>query len=163
MRAYSVCLFVFLAGYPAFAQESFLIRFGTERTWNGSASVTAGRIADLRPWQFDEADAIFGKNRWEITTKPDTYWHSPWERSLLGTKRQTKLTERGVLLTVEMTGPGAVSIETAQGNFEFTPASIPWEAPKTFLDGAVTVSRAPQPNRARIPGAQDYVTSLPAR
>ncbi|MCP5110280.1 MAG: hypothetical protein GY953_05550, partial [bacterium] len=126
---FRIILTVFLLSYPVLAEESFLIRFGAgdseAREWNGSVNVTGGRLVSVDPWQFDEADSLFGA-RWEASTKVDTYWHSPWERSLFGTKRQTKLSERGLILTVEMTGPGAVEINTTQGSFDFKPASIDW-------------------------------------
>ena len=108
----------------SFGAESFLIRFGVgdsaERDWRGSVSVQGGRVVSLRGWQFDQGDSIGEDQRgWKTTTKRDEYWHAPWERSLFGTKRQTKLSERGILLTLEMDGPGTVQLEPKNGSWTF--------------------------------------------
>ena len=152
----------------SFGAESFLIRFGVgdsaERDWRGSVSVEGGRVISLRGWQFDQGDSIAQDQRsWKTTTKRDEYWHAPWERSLFGTKRQPKLSERGVLLRVEMDGPGTVQLETRQGPAEFEPASLGWDSPKTFAGGSMVVSRTPAPARLEASGSEDYVDALLSR
>jgi len=106
--------------------------------------VENGHVADLRGWQFDAGDEVRSPLEWRTATVVDEYWYAPWERSLQGTKRRTKLSERGVLADLEMRGPGRVEVSTAQGDFAFDPASIGWARRVRFLEGAVEVSRAPE-------------------
>jgi hypothetical protein len=164
MPARYILLTLLLTTY-LLAEDTFLIRLGVSDTaatnWNGTATVRNGRLTDLRGWQFDGADAISADGRsWQATTALDEYWHAPWERSLFGTKRQTKISERGLILTVEMNGAGAVQLATPAGSIEFEPSSIAWNSPRTFAGGTVIVERTPAPARISAPGAQDYVTAL---
>ncbi len=168
MKQCCVVGLMFLVCAPLPAEESFLVRFGvgeaSERDWSGSVSVRGGRLADLKGWEFDEGESVSpGSASWQTATRQEEYWHSPWERSLFGTKRQTKLSERGVVLAVEMDGPGTVAVQTAQGSFEFAPAAMSWDSPQTFLGGSVVVSRAPSSRRIEGAGAEDYVAVLVAR
>ena len=150
--------------------ETFLIRFGVrgadELDWSGRLKVRNGRVAKLEGWQFAGDDEIISETEWKCATQRETYWYAPWERSLRGTKRREKLTPKGLVLHLAMAGPGKVEVETSEGKFEFAPAEIPWDRPKTFGAGTVVVSRSPRPQRvkggaaAEDNAAEDYVAAI---
>ena len=147
------------------SQTAFLIRFGVgeeqPRDWSGRVQVANGRVAKLDGWQFAQTDKVLSDTEWTCSTRRETYWYAPWERSLHGTKRLEKLTEKGLHLRLEINGPGKVTVETMQGEFSFVPGEVTWERPKLFGGGAVVVSRSPAPQRlTEGPTAEDYVTGV---
>jgi len=160
-----LALLLLSLGVAAPAEEAFLVRFGTgdtaARDWSGQVRVTGGRLQSAFGWQLDEGDRVEGA-RWTIRTRVDEYWHSPWERSLFGTKRQERLSERGVVLHVDMSGPGTVEISTAQGDLSFRPSELDWGDERTFAGGSATVSRCPVSRRIAAQGAEDYVSASDA-
>ncbi len=146
-------------------QQAFLIRFGVNdaqpRDWSGEARVENGRVAGLDPWQFSKGDELLSDSAWTCATTSENYWDAPWERSLEGTKRRTRLTAKGVLLRLEMAGPGKVSVQTAQGLFAFDPGELSWSRSKTFINGRVVVSLSPSPQKlTQGPAAEDYVHAI---
>ncbi len=150
---------------PSPDQAAFLIRFGVNeeqpRDWSGRAKVDNGRVAGLDGWQFAQTDEVLSENEWTCNTRRETYWYAPWERSLHGTKRREKLTEKGLHIRLEMSGPGKVSVDTVQGEFSFVPDEVTWERPKSFGGGAVVVSRSPAARRlTQGPRAEDYVAGV---
>ena len=147
------------------SQRTFLIRFGVgeerPRDWSGRVQVTNGRVARLDGWQFAQTDEVLSDTEWTFSTRRETYWYAPWERSLHSTKRREKLTQKGLQLRLEMKGPGRVTVETMQGEFSFAPGEVTWERPRSFGGGAVVVSRSPAPERLTAgPAAEDYVAGL---
>ncbi len=161
-------LLALLVVVPLSAGQAFLVRFGVDddaaRDWSGSVRVEGGRLISAAGWQLDEGDSVSGSD-WTLNTQQDEYWHSPWERSLFGTKRLTKLSERGVLLRVEMTGSGKISIETEQGPLSFLPEEVGWGEAQAFGGGRAVVERAPAPERfdpggGAAGGSEDYVSAM---
>ena len=144
------------------AEDTFLVRFAGDAPadWSGTASVEGGRIAALEGWQFDEGDRVQGTT-WQAKTVVQEFWHAPWERSLFGTKQQDKLSERGLVLTVEMDGPGKVTLTTPRGEASFRPAEVTWAQPYEFGGGSLVVSRVPRPHPLQAPaGDEDYPALL---
>ena len=113
------------------------------------------------PWQFGEGDELLSDTAWTTRTVEENYWDAPWERSLEGTKRRTRLTVKGVLLRLEMAGPGKVTIETPQGSFAFDPEELSWTRPKLYAGGRVVISLSPGPQRlTEGSAAEDYVHAI---
>ena len=149
-----VLALLFAAVAPA--QDTYLVRFGVDagapRDWSGE--VVGATAVD--PWQFDQGDSLSGSS-WRARTAVDEYWHAPWERSLFGTKRLEKLSERGLIVTG---ATDRLSFETAAGEFGFSGRQIGWGSPMRFLDGAVEVSRVPDIERISGVGAEDFPALL---
>ncbi|MCB9384587.1 MAG: exo-alpha-sialidase, partial [Bryobacterales bacterium] len=155
-------LLLLIAALPAMAEETFLVRFAgpAPADWSGEAKVEGGRIIALEGWQFDEGDSA-GESSWTAKTKIEEFWYAPWERSLFGTKQQDKLSERGIVLTVEMDGPGKVTLQTPQGEASFRPAEATWARPFELGGGAVIISRVPRAQDIPQPGTdEDYPALL---
>ena len=155
---------MFVAALPLAAQ-TFLVRLGLDdkqaTVWDGTIEVENGRVGALQAWQFDADDAIVSDSEWRATSAVEEYWYAPWERSLQGTKRHTKTSSRGLLLRLEMHGPGRVTFDTEQGEFSFEPAEIDWADRPEFLDGAAEVLRTPEPRRvSEGPAAEDFPSGL---
>ncbi len=141
------------------------VRLGVDddqpRDWSGEVRVENGRLTGLDPWQFGEGDELLSDTAWTARTVDENYWDAPWERSLEGTKRRTRLTAKGVLLRLEMAGPGKVTIETSQGSFAFDPEELSWSRPKTYAGGRVVISLSPPPQRlTEGPAAEDYADAI---
>jgi hypothetical protein len=146
-------------------QLAVLVSFGVDddqpRDWSGEIRVENGRVIGLDPWQFSEGDELLSDTAWTARTVDENYWDAPWERSLEGTKRRTRLTAKGFLLRLEMAGPGKVTIETPQGSFAFDPEELSWPRPKTYAGGRVVVSLSPPPQRlTEGPAAEDYADAM---
>ncbi|MBI1358040.1 MAG: hypothetical protein GC160_27215 [Acidobacteria bacterium] len=139
-----------LLAAPLLADEAFLVRFGGAEPadWSGSVRVEGGDLADLAGWQFDEGDSIDATARsWSAHTVSEEYWYAPWERSLFGTKQQTKVSERGVLLRVAMKPGGTIRVTAGGQDIAFQPEQIAWRRSKSFLGGKVRVERVPVSER----------------
>ena len=141
------------------AQESFLVRFGADggapRDWSGEMR----GAASVEPWQFDEGDSA-SANSWTAATRVETFWHAPWERTLFGTKREERLSERGLIVS---SAADRLEFDTAAGEFEFAPSQIGWGEPLRLLDAAVEVSRVPEIERIAGRGAEDFPALLVTR
>ncbi len=164
----------FMLALPLAAQ-SFLVRLGLNdkqpTLWDGTIQVENGQVENgqvengragaLHGWQFDADDTIVSDSEWRATTSVEEYWYAPWERSLEGTKRHSKTSSRGLLVRLEMNGPGRVTIDTEQGEFSFEPSEIGWAGRREFLSGAADVMRTPEPRRvSEGPAAEDFPSGL---
>ncbi len=136
-------------------EAAFLVRFGLThtqpRSWDGNLKADGGRMVSLEGWQFAPGDQILPGLAWRCSTREQTYWHTPWERSLEPTKNQPRITTKGLL--VQATSGSRLTLATPQGAFAFSPEEVTWSRPKEFLGGDVVVSRSPFPVRV-APG--DY-------
>ncbi len=147
-------LFAFLAVPLMAAPEltgddiaSFRVRFGLNDTaqtaWDGSVSVSSGEFVQLRDWHPRPENEITPPNRWKLSThkgvnyRVANYLHPP------NTGVQAYYWTPGVVLDVRGSGGARVSIETAQGSFEFRSGDVPLGEPQRFLDGSVIVERVP--------------------
>jgi hypothetical protein len=140
-------------------EATVLIRFGANdvmpRPWDGRVRMEGGRVLALAGWQFGAGDEILPGDAWRCATREESYWYAPWERSLFPTKNLTKTTPKGVVLRTTLAG--RVTVETTQGKLEFAPAEVTWAAPREFMGGNMTVSRAPAAVRlTTAESAEDY-------
>jgi hypothetical protein len=138
---------------------AFLIRFGLTdsqpRSWEGSIRVEGGQLLSLDGWQFGAGDDVRSNGAWKFATRNETYWHSPWERSLFPTKNQEKMTAKGLVL--HTTSSARIHLITQQGSFTFSPSEVTWSTAKEFAAGDIVATRSPVPVRL-TPGspAEDY-------
>ncbi len=125
--------------------HAFRIQFGltdTEPTaWDGSASVSGGRVAALRSWRPRAADRVDASS-WELASAPGVkFRYRNWEPEP-SFPVPDYLNLPGLILTVEAGGDARVDIETAAGNLSFRLSDQPAGARRSYLQGAVIVERA---------------------
>ena len=124
----------------ALAFHILLGRGDTQPTdWSGSITPSAGRIENIQGWRFRGDDSTDHHSNW-----------SAWSgHSLINIGRQNAGTpdptlENGVIVSaVDTNDSTTFSVKTKQGDFSFTAGEIPAGTRKRYLDGHVTVARAP--------------------
>ena len=147
-------------------ESSYLVRFGLTDTgggpWEGCLKVEGGQASGLQGWQFAQPDRVLPDHCWQCSTRRETYWHAPWERSLEPTKRQEKLTRKGILIRLRGPDTARIEISTPRGSFSFTPADLAG-GPKTFLDGAADAQSSPLiAPLTETDAAEDYPSAMEA-
>ena len=96
-------------------------------SWDGSISVSPGRIAEMRGWHFSGNDSIDGVSHWTASTRAST------ERK----GRQGAILETGVVVAASDDDPHAsFDVKTAQGSFSFRAQDIAWAQPRHPLMAA---------------------------
>jgi hypothetical protein len=128
----ALCL---LLAAPLMAEPvTWLVRFGVDDKadvdWSGSVTPAPRRVES---WQFDSRDQLSG-TQWKCATRREQYWDTPYERSMKGTSRRTKVTRKGII--VEADSAAALRVSTAQGTFDLKGAG-------KYLDGRVEIAAAP--------------------
>ena len=142
---------------------AFLVRFGLDGQpdvdWSGKVSAPGARIS---PWQFDpKTDQIAGL-AWKCATRAQTYWDTPYERSMGPTSRRDKVTGKGIV--VELDAPVPAGVSTRQGDFTFDPNLAAGDAPRLFLDGRASVQALPAAEWITRDGdAEDFPSLVEAR
>lgn len=135
-----ITAFLFVASAVAGHADNLgvLIRFGhTDRrpmNWDGSISLSSGKIASIEGWRFDEADCVTGESSW----KADTRHRQEMDQA------EDHMADNGVI--VQFTGVDAstlATVKTARGDFSFKPGDMKPGASRRELDGAVSIECVP--------------------
>ena len=143
---FAIAATVLATASVSFAEtHSFLVRFGlldSEPTaWDGSVTVSEGRIARLRSWRPRAADRI-GADSWQLATAPGVkFRYRNWEPEP-SAPVPDYLSLPGVILTVEAAGNARVDMETAAGNFSYRISDQPIGVRRSYLEGGVVVERS---------------------
>ncbi len=131
------------------AQVQLLVTFGLNasaaESWDGTVTVTGGRLAALEGRQFMAGDAITGPASWRCSTRRDAiapYASIHYTEMRPGSQPEVLFHPVGLYVALDGSAAARVVIETRQGNFSFALAEIS-AAAKAFLDGRVTVVRVP--------------------
>jgi hypothetical protein len=114
--------------------QSYLIILGVgdtkETVWDGSLTVTGANVQILRGWRFADTDGITGST-WKISTRVTPALSPPGP-----------VQENGLIVKVSAaTAPITFNVTTAQGNFSFSSADLPFGTSKTFLGGRALVAQ----------------------
>jgi hypothetical protein len=134
--------------WPVLASDvGIRIRFGLTDTeparWDGSVSVSPGRIERIDGWRFQDGDQVLGANGWKASTRPLTVRRSnnP-KKTARGRGRGGNLADNGVLLLLTgVTDSSVVQVKTARGSFDFKLADIAYGRFLEKLNGAVDLER----------------------
>lgn len=110
----------------------FKVVFGVDQkdaAWDGSLSVTGGRVDEIDSWSFEARDQLKKEERsWMART------------AILDGRRATYAEPtRGLLVKVDASPKTKVKVETKQGTFEFSPREVSLGRPAKFLKGRATV------------------------
>jgi hypothetical protein len=131
------------------AGSSFRILLGVNdrepTQWDGSITVSPGAIASITGWRFVGPDSTDSVSNWQCRSR---------QGAAQGANQQPPMLPNGVIVTTAADSSGAAfNVKTAQGNFSFAAADIPWGQDKDFLDGRVVVERVP--SMARLTDSTD--------
>src|SRR5437867_2544055 len=114
------------------------------RVYDGSLNLTQGRVVRFLPFRLFRDDAIGPDNSWKITLKRvqlDNRNGRP--NSVAGGTPAQNVVPAGITAVLAAPESTRVVVRTAQGNFDFSLAEIPYGRVRTFLDRDVTVERVP--------------------
>jgi len=100
--------------------------------WDGTITVSPGRVTEIRGWRFGGADSADLKG-WKVATRP-----SDGKKGKAG-----GVMENGVVVTADAGEDARFEVRLAQGTFAFQARELPFGGPKEFLQGKVVVDRAP--------------------
>jgi len=107
--------------------------------WDGSLSVTGGRLQQLKLWRNDPRDSVDGAS-WKMQT------HRAIPRSSRHRKLgYEKMRVKDALLLAQLTDTNPdtqLSFKTANGDFNFALKQVPMGGQKGFLKGKVVVTHA---------------------
>ena len=128
-------------------EQSYRILLGmtdqTSAAWDGSLTVSSGVVARIEPWRFDQGDRLeevpanSSTARWKMSTHP--------ARAFGGQNAQPQpVVANGVIATFRnLNSSSEVTVETAQGKFQFKPSEIGYGKSAPLLDGRAMVDRVP--------------------
>ena len=127
---------------------SIRLMFGTDRytpqRWDGSVSVTGGRVLRVSGVHFEGRDEIVGQNGWKLTNRVTRYADSTTQRGYDPVHtRPFAMIPNGVVATVEAAETSEVEVTTEQGEFSFSLSQLPFGQTLEFLDGTASAQRIP--------------------
>ena len=134
--------------WPVFAADvGVRVRFGlTDKEptkWDGTISVSPGKLERIDGWRFQDGDQTQGVTGWRASTRSSTVRRSnnP-KKTAKGRGGNNNMADNGViLLLTDVTDASVVKVKSAQGDFEFKLAEIGYGKFIERLKGAVDVER----------------------
>ena len=118
------------------------------KDYSGSIAVSQGKVAEVRPWRFDQSDSIEGA-AWKLKLELRPFENQPNEpRTMSADPATINVPPAGVTAVVSAGEAATVRVKTAQGEFSFSLAEAPAGKTLRFLDGDVLVERTPSAERA---------------
>jgi len=106
--------------------------------WDGSVRVSSGRVAEITGWRIAAGDQVEGTTGW----KASTLRYAPAGAAAAQNQQNWPVASNGVFLALEgVDDTTLVSIETAQGNFDFTIGQVPYGTQFQALKNQVVVER----------------------
>ncbi|MFM8905266.1 MAG: hypothetical protein ACKOIB_08500, partial [Verrucomicrobiota bacterium] len=126
-----------------------LVRFGlTDRTstvWDGSVSVSQGKVDMLTGWRFQQKDEVKG-SEWKASTRPLTVRRTNAQKKAgkTGKKKADEgpMADNGVILRLTgVTEQSVVTLRLPKGELTFSLAEIPYHQVLKKLEGAVEIER----------------------
>jgi hypothetical protein len=125
---------------------SFRVRFGLTdgepRSWDGSLSVSGGKLLGLRLWRPHPEDRLEGA-AWKLATRAGmNFQKRPWEPELTSPP-QPYVNPTGIIVDVQGGSGMRVRFATSQGNFEVRPFDLAPGVAQRFLNGGAIADRVP--------------------
>ena len=152
----------------ATSDRTFLLTLGekasTDEDWTGSIQSAAGAITSIAGWHLSGTDRITGPTEWIVRTRRDEVlpFSDPDYTEIGGTEKPAILFHPvGLVVTVAGQQDSRISVQTAQGNFDFSLSSLRLE-PAEFLNGRATVREVPSTQRLTTPQHHDDEPSVAA-
>ncbi len=166
LRVLFILALVVLVNLPsvAFADEvGVLVRFGltdtTSSKWDGSVSVSSGKVENVGGWRFQMKDAVEGTS-WTAMTRPLTERRS--NNAKKGAQQNKKkaaseaMADNGVVLhLVDVNDDTVVTVKTPTGDVVFKLADLPYGKVVEKLAGAVDLERTAATTKLTATRADD--------
>jgi hypothetical protein len=113
--------------------------------WDGSITVSGGRLLNLESRHFEGENALTGDNSWKATVRREAIDGFPrvnYSEMSPEELPPVLFSPIGVHATIEPQGSPRVQVKTTQGDFAFQLDELSLDA-KPFLDGRALAARAP--------------------
>ncbi|MEO7297231.1 MAG: hypothetical protein ABI042_01495, partial [Verrucomicrobiota bacterium] len=153
--------------WPIFASDvGVRVRFGLTDTspekWDGTISVSPGKVERVDGWRFENADEVQGTTGWKASTRPLTVRRSNnAKKAGKGRGGNSNMADNGVILLLTgVDDSSVVKVKTAQGDFDFKLADIRYGEFIEKLKGAVDVERVAASRPLTSTRADDDFPSL---
>jgi len=136
------------ASLPLLASDiGVRIRFGLKdqapTKWDGTITVSPGRVERIDGWRFQDGDQVQGTGGWKASSRPLSVRRSNNPKKTAKARGGGgTMADNGVLLLLTgVSEASVVKVATAQGNFDFKLADIGYGKFVEKLDGAVDIER----------------------
>ena len=127
------------------------------RSYDGSVSVTGGRLVRLEGWRFFQADAVSGESSWKLEIKRVPFENQPDKpNKVAGNSGPTlNVVPAGVVVTADASS-SSIEFRTAQGTFSVPVREVVWGKHLAYLDGDAVVERVPTAFRVSPDNAEQH-------
>lgn len=122
------------------------VRFGVRdrqtAPWDGSVSVSDGRLLNVDGWRFQQSDGLTGPTAWKAQTRRSAVRRTNNPKRAQGKQNSAPVMDNGILLTIDDVQPNTrVAIKTMQGDFDFSVSELTLGAMVARLGGRVEIER----------------------
>lgn len=161
----------FCGAVSALAQEPYplgalTIEFGIKdhqsTVWDGSLSLSTGRVVELRGHHFTENARIGPGASWVASTTEWQGYGGGMHPNELPDSLATRVMTIGVTLYYRAPEEAEVTVKTKQGDFAFRIADVPASAPLHLLNSRVEVFRVPPVHRLTTEQFEDDYPAIAA-
>ena len=158
------CLMATLGPLPAAETVSVRIRFGLldskETVWDGSATVSNGKLLQARDWYPRPENTVEADGSWQLSTHKGVNYNWRAYENLPDRRVNVYYWTPGVVLDIEAAAGAEVRVSTAQGDFRFSLSDVRLGVPLDFLDGAAAVERVPTVEKLSTDAYQDDYAAI---
>ena len=139
------------AATPAPSDRAFLLMLGekasADENWDGTVRIAGGgSVTSITGWHFSATDKVTAPNAWTCRTRRDEIPpFADFDYTEMAPGETPKVLYQPVGLYITVSGPpeSSVQVQTAQGNFEFTLASLRLSRP-SFSTAALECAKSRQ-------------------
>ncbi|MBM3745120.1 MAG: hypothetical protein FJW34_04930 [Acidobacteria bacterium] len=121
--------------------------------WDGKITASGARILSIQGWRFAETDSSDYRTSWKAQSR-----RGQATAAAQAAGRLAPVVENGVIVTARLEdGQARFALETAQGNFAFAAAELPFGTVRPYLKNRVLVERVPSSVQLTVSDEeQDY-------
>lgn len=140
-------------------EVGLLVRFGlTDKepaVWDGSVSVSAGKVDSVTGWRFQLKDEVSGLT-WKASTRPLTVRRTNAQKKTgkTGKKKGSgePMADNGVILHLtDVTNDSVVTLRLPKGEVSFSLSEVSYQKSITRFEGAVEIERVAATAKLRRP------------
>lgn len=132
----------------------------TSTRWDGSIHVMSGTLARLDGWRFHDGDRIVDRTTWKAATHPAIAAYTRYGEPDM--QAGTRTVPNGVVAVLRADAQTEVEVRTPAGTFRFQPGTLPRGQAVPFLNGAVSVEKAPADYQVTFNATEnDFPTAAP--
>ncbi|MCB1209467.1 MAG: DUF3604 domain-containing protein [Verrucomicrobiales bacterium] len=163
LRSYLIVFCLALSVSSARAEEAgLLILLGAgdsePTSWDGSLTLSGGKVVELNGWRFMATDKILKGNAWKCSTRNEAIKGRTNNPKKMGKANRLRgpMSDNGIMARLQdVDETTEVSIKTTQGDFSFKLADLPYGKRQEMLDGKVVVQRTAAGRRLSVERTDD--------